>query len=70
MGDHHARSGSVCAAGNCGVGYRPCGSLLGLPGVGGHGLRHVDVVSVAVVGMHSVGVWWGALVRSSAGVQK
>lgn len=61
---------SVCGAGSCGEGYRPCSSLLGLPGVGRHGLRHVDVVAVAVVGVHSVGVRRGALVRSSAGVEK
>lgn len=44
----------------------PGGPLLRLARVRGHGLRYVDVVAVAVVGVHSVGVWWGSLVGSPA----
>lgn len=50
--------------------YWPCGSLLRLPRVGGHGLWHVDVVPVAVVGVHPVGVRRRTLVCSSAGTAK
>lgn len=34
--------------------------------MGRHSLWHMDVVSVAVVGVHSVGVWRRTLMRSSA----
>lgn len=45
----------------------PCCSLLRLARMGRHSLRHMDVVPMAVVGVHSVGVWRWTLVCSSAG---
>lgn len=38
--------------------------------MGRHSLWHMDVVSVAVVGVHSVGVWRWTLMRSSARKEK
>lgn len=68
--DEHITRGQSCArrgSPSAGAWYRPCGSLLRLARVGRHGLRHVDVVSMAVVGVHSVRMGWWTLVCSSAG---
>lgn len=44
----------------------PCRSLLRLARMGRHGLWHMDVVSVAVVGVHPVRVWRWPLMRPPA----
>lgn len=48
----------------------PCGSLVSLAWMGGHGLGDMDMVSMTVVGVHSVRVRGRPFVCSAADKKK
>lgn len=49
-----------------GISHWPCWPLLWLPWVWGHCLRNVNMMSMAIVRMHTMWMWWRPLMCSTA----